>query len=388
MGIDLGRMSAPRVDPAREWAAWQPSPAYTVGLEEELMLLDARDYGLAQRSDDVLPRLPAQLAAHVSAETHQAALELATRPHATVAEAVAELRELRDWLGGELAGLGLAVAGSGTHPFAHWTETRVSPAGRYQVILRTMADLARREPTFALHVHVGVPEPEPAIRLLNRLRAHLPILLALSANSPFWQGRATGLASTRTPVFGMFPRTGIPRRFAGYADWVDSVDALLRCGAFPEPTFLWWDIRLQPKLGTVEIRVMDAQTGVASTAALVALVQSVARLELEEGFAPAAVAAADLVLDENRFIAARDGIEAELLDPAAGRAVAAREVLGALLDAARPHADALECRDELELVPALAAEPGFGHQLDVAAGAGGSLPLLVAELARRFAAAT
>src|SRR3954447_8656780 len=134
------------------------------------------------------------------------------------------------------------------HPSALGSDTRVSPASRYQVILRTMADLARREPTFALHVHVGVPDPERAIRLLNQLRAHVPLLLALSANSPFWQGRSTGLASTRTSVFGAFPRTGLPRRFHSYEDWVSTVDSLLRCGAFPEPTFLWWDVRPQPAL--------------------------------------------------------------------------------------------------------------------------------------------
>jgi glutamate---cysteine ligase / carboxylate-amine ligase len=387
MGIDIGRMSAPRIDPTRGWAAWQPSAPYTVGLEEELMLLDPASFALAQRSDDVLPRLPAELAAHVSAETHQAAIELATGPHATVGAAIAELRDLRAWLGAELAALGLVVAGAGTHPFAQWTETIVSPASRYQVILRTMADLARREPTFALHVHVGVPDPERAVRLLNRLRVHLPMLLALSANSPFWQGRATGLASTRTPVFGMFPRTGIPRRLASYADWVDGVDALLRCGAFPEPTFLWWDIRPQPKLGTVELRVMDAQSRTEATAALVALVQALARLELEEGFTPSAPVMPDELLAENRFLAARDGIEAEFLDPAASRAVPAREQLAALLEAARPHADALGCRDELELVWALAAEPGFGRQLDIAAGEGGSLPRMLGELARGFSPA-
>ncbi|HEX2102605.1 MAG TPA: YbdK family carboxylate-amine ligase [Solirubrobacteraceae bacterium] len=379
-------MSAPRIDRGRDWAVWQRSAPYTVGLEEELMLLDARDFSLAQRSDDVLPRLPAELVAHVSAETHQAVIELATRPHPTVGAAVAELRELRARLGAELAGMGLAVAGSGTHPFALWTETQVSPASRYQVILRTMADLARREPTFALHVHVGVPDPERAMRLLNRLRAHLPLLLALSANSPFWQGRATGLASTRTPVFGMFPRTGIPRRFASYGDWVDTVDALLRCGAFPEPTFLWWDIRPQPALGTVEVRVMDAQSRVEETAGLVALVQAAARLELEDGFAPPDVAGTDVVLAENRFLAARDGIEAELLDPEAGRTVPVRDALARVLDAARPHAAALGCRDELELVAALAADPGFARQLDIAAGEGGNLQRMLAELARGFAA--
>jgi glutamate---cysteine ligase / carboxylate-amine ligase len=380
MGSQTDRVSAPR-----SWSDWQPSTPYTIGVEEEVMLLDPADWSLAQRSDDVLPQLPAELAEHVSAETHQGALELSTDPHRTVAGAVDQLAGLRAWLAGELAEQGLAAAAAGTHPFALWSDTRVSPASRYQVILRTMADLARREPTFALHVHVGVADPEGAIRLLNRLRAHLPLLLALSANSPFWQGRATGLASTRTPVFGTFPRTGLPRRFNGYDDWVQTVGALLRCGAFPEPTFLWWDIRPQPALGTVEIRVMDAQTEVGATAALCALVQAVARLELEEGHAPERLVAAEELLAENRFLAARDGIEADLLDPAAELRRPARAQLRALLDAARPHADDLGCRAQLETVARLALEPPFLRQLDAVERRGGRLPGLMAELAAAFA---
>jgi carboxylate-amine ligase len=368
---------------ARGWAAWQPSQPYTIGLEEEVMLLDPDDWSLAQRSDDVLPQLPAGLTEHVSAETHQGAIELATDPHATVGEAVAQLAELRAWLADELAAQGLAVAAAGTHPFALWSDTRVSPASRYQVILRTMADLARREPTFALHVHVGVPDPERAIRLLNQLRAHVPLLLGLSANSPYWQGRSTGLASTRTSVFGAFPRTGLPRRFHSYEDWVTTVDALLRCGAFPEPTFLWWDIRPQPALGTVEVRVMDAQTDVGATAALVALVQSLGRLELEDGYATEGLVAGEELLAENRFLAARDGIEADLLDPAAELRRPARALLRGVLDAARPHADALGCRTELEGVARLALEPPFLRQLDIAERRG-RLPGLMAELAAGF----
>ena len=132
-----------------------------------------------------------------------------------------------------------------------------------------------------------------AIRLVNQLRAHLPLLLALSASSPMLRGRSTGLASNRTILFQGFPRTGIPRRFDGYADWVGTIGLLLRSGAIPEPTFLWWDIRPQPRLGTIEMRIMDAQPRLAATAALAALVQSLARLELEQGFAaPALVAPA------------------------------------------------------------------------------------------------
>jgi carboxylate-amine ligase len=369
----------------RDWSAWQASSPYTIGVEEEVMLLDPDDWSLAQRSDEVLPHLPPGLAEHVTAETHQAAIELATDPHSTVRGAIAQLRHLRLRLAEELEEVGLAVAAAGTHPSALWTETQVSPASRYQVIQRTMADLARREPTFALHVHVGVPDANRAIRLLNQLRAHLPLLLALSANSPFWQGRATGLASTRTSVFGAFPRTGVPRRFTSYDDWVHTVDTLLRSGAFPEPTFLWWDVRPQPALGTVEVRVMDAQTDLEATGALCALVQSLARLEIEEGYAPRALVNAEEVLEENRFLAARDGIEADLVDPEAETRRPVRAQLRRLLDALRPHADALGCRAELERVLALALAPAFLHQLDVAERRGGDLSGLTMELAAAFA---
>ena len=181
--------------------------------------------------------------------------------------------------------LGIRAAVAGTHPFTLWEDVEVSPGARYQFLYSSMRELARREPTFGLHVHVAVPNPEQAVRAYNRVRAHLPILLALSGNSPFWQGRDTGLCSMRTPLFQAFPRVGIPREFRSYADYVEAIDVLLRCDAFPEPTFLWWDVRLQPRFGTLEIRVMDAQTRVGDTAAIAALVQCLVRLEALEGHA-------------------------------------------------------------------------------------------------------
>ena len=206
-----------------------------------------------------------------------------------------------------------------------WHETVVSSGARYQFVYGSMRELARREPTFALHVHVGVGERrgrDPCCT--DRLRAHLPLLLALSANSPFWQGRDTGLASARTPLFQAFPRVGIPRGFRSYADYVEAVDLLVRCGAIPEPTFLWWDVRPQPRFGTVEVRIMDVQTRVDETAALVALVQCIARREVLEEAADRPVGHSPEVLVENRFLAARDGMDARLIDPARERRVPAR----------------------------------------------------------------
>jgi carboxylate-amine ligase len=260
--------------------------------------------------------------------------------------------------------------------------TKVSPSSRYQIIERTMRGLAHRDPTFALHVHVGVADPESAIRLVNRLRTHLPLFLALSASSPFMGGRSTGLASNRIVVFQGFPRTGMPRRFDSYADWVSTVDLMVRSRAIPEPTFLWWDIRPQPRLGTVEVRIMDAQPRLSATAALCALVQAVARLELEEEFASPSLMAEQEVLAENRFLAVRDGARAQFIDPAVPTRTSALEIVAELLEAARPHAVELDALPELELVWPLVQAPEATRQRAVAAAVG--VPQLVGDLAAQF----
>jgi carboxylate-amine ligase len=242
---------------------------------------------------------------------------------------------------------------------------------------------ARREPTFGLHVHVGVPDAEAAIHAGNRLRTHIPLLLALSVNSPFWQGRDTGLASARTPLFQAFPRVGIPRAFADYAEYVEAVDVLIRCDAVPEPTFLWWDVRPQPRFGTVELRIMDAQTTLADAAALAALMQCIVRLEVEEGEDAAEPPLPQEVLAENRFLAARDGMDAELIEPGLGRRVPARGQLDDLVVACRPHAEDLDCAAELDRVASLGERTGAKRQLEQSRSLG-SLPRLVGVLADDF----
>jgi carboxylate-amine ligase len=372
------------------WAEWRSvADPWTIGVEEEAMLLDPRDWALASRIDEVLPALPRELSERATQETHRSALELSSRPHATVAAAIAELAELRAGVAAALAPLELRAAVCGTHPFAQWNEVEVSPGDRYRSIYDSMRELARREPTFALHVHVAVPDAESAVCALRGMRVHVPLLLALAANSPFWQGRDTGLASARVPVFGTFPRVGIPRRFGSYAEYVEAVDVLLRCDAFPEPTYLWWDVRLQPKLGTIEVRIMDAQTRVTDNAALAALVQCAVRLEATEGWVDEAIAARPEVLDENRFLATRDGMRAALLDPEHDSRRPARELLDELLAACAPHAAELGCEAELAAVAELADEPGY-HRQRVLAGVhqgdaiGPGLGLLVSSLASEF----
>lgn len=349
------------------------------------MLLDQLTWALAHRIDSVLPRLRSFAGGSFTAETHGSALEIQTAVHAQVGGAIAELAGLRAELDETLRPLSMRAAVAGTHPFAVWQEIVVSAGERYQFVYGSMRELARREPTFGLHVHVGVPDPEAAIHAANRLRTHIPLLLALSVNSPFWQGRDSGLASARTPLFQAFPRVGIPRAFADYAEYVEAVDVLIRCDAVPEPTFLWWDVRPQPRFGTVEVRIMDAQSTLFDAATLAALVQCIVRLEVEEGGRGDRAPVPQEVLAENRFLAARDGMDADLIDPEAGRRIPAQELLADLAVICRPHAQDLGCSEELERLGELAKATGAKRQLQRSRSLG-SLPRLVGVLADEFLA--
>jgi carboxylate-amine ligase len=379
------RRPVPETGPPRAWSDWAPAGVipWTVGVEEEVMLLDPSDWSLASQADAVMAKLTGELASHTSTETHGSALELRTDPHEHVAEGLSQLEFLRGGLARELATLDLKAAVAGIHPFTQWQSTKISEGDRYRFLYGSMRELARREPTFALHVHVAVPDPESAMLAANRLRTHLPLLLALSANSPFWQGRETGLASARTPLFQAFPRVGIPRAFADYDDYVSTIDLLLRCEAFPEPTFLWWDVRLQPRFGTIEVRIMDAQSTVADSTALTALVQSLVRLEATEG--SGADPAIDLpeVIAENRFLAARDGAEASLIDARSGARAQVPDVLESVLAMCIPHAEDLGCLEELQWARNLASTPRPVRQLDLARGPN-KLPGLVEALSALF----
>jgi glutamate---cysteine ligase / carboxylate-amine ligase len=364
-----------------EWSAWRAGrDELTIGIEEEFMLLDPRDWSLAFQADEVVIDLPPDLRERVTLETHAAVMEVTTGVHDRVADAAVELADLRGRLNSVLVEHGLRAAVAGTHPCAVAEDTVVSAHPRYRDIGESMRVLARREPTLATHVHVGVPTPAAAIRLLNRLRAHLPLLLALSGNSPFWKGTDTGFASTRTTLFDAFPRSGVPRTFAGYWDWIATVDLLLRSNAIADPSFLWWDVRLQPRLGTVEVRVMDGQTAVEDVAALAALIQSLASLELERPDAPADNVE---VIGENRFLAARDGMHADLIDFGSGQRISAVDHLERTLDACAVHAERLGCEHELAGARRLAECSGAARQRALATG--GSLPDVTAALAGVYA---
>jgi carboxylate-amine ligase len=357
------------------WSDWSPAlTAFTVGAEEEAMLLHAGDLVLASAGERVLAALPRSLSGRIALELHAAAVEVQTGVHPTAGGAAAEIAELREALAAHLAEQGLRAAGAGLYPMAPPGDLRVSERPRYRRLLRELGALARRDPTYALHVHVGVPDPEAAVRALNHVRARLPLLLAAAANSPFWGGRDCSLASARITLFDSFPRSGPPRAFRDYADYVEALDSLIVPRAIPDATHLWWDIRLQPALGTIEIRIMDAQIGVAETAALIAMVQCMVRAGLHGPAQP--LDQTPEALAENRFLAARDGLAARLID--GRRRVAARTLLRRELAACRPHARALGCERELDGVGDMIRAGGAERQRAWAAerGVGGVLAAL------------
>jgi carboxylate-amine ligase len=323
------------------------------------MLLDPGDWRLVNRIDDVLAALPPSLAAHAGAETHACVVELRTAAHPTVAGAAAELATLRRSMDAVVRDdIGVRAAVAGTHPLATHADVALSGSARHREVAATMRSLAQREPTMALHVHVAVPHEAAAVRALDGLRAELPTLLAVSANSPYWRGGDSGFASVRTPIFSAFPRVGIARHFGNYLRYVQAIDPLLRAEAIPEPGFVWWDARLQPQLGTVEVRIMDAQSRVSDAAALAALVQC--RVRRHAG-APASHAAGAEVIAENRFLAARDGMRARFIGSGPRRR-SARRTLAALLDDSAPFADELGCANELVTAAELGATPGDERQ--------------------------
>ena len=234
---------------------------YTLGVEEEYMLLDGETLDLVQHVEAVLAATAGhELEEQVNPELMQSVLEIATPVCRTPAEVEAELRKLRSYVVGLAPDRGMRVGSAGTHPFSLFERQRITARDRYRHLVDQLQYVARRELIFGLHIHVAVDDGEKAVQIVNGLLAHLSQFLALSASSPFWRGELTGLASSRQMVFAAFPRSGPPPRFRDYADYAEVVGQLEKTGCIKDYTHIWWDIRLHPRFGTVEIRVCDGVT--------------------------------------------------------------------------------------------------------------------------------
>jgi carboxylate-amine ligase len=323
---------------------------FSIGIEEELFLVDPRDGTQLDAREEVLGAVGEPPRGEVTGEVHACEVELISGVCETPAEAVAELEEMRAMV----IATGIGLIGSATHPSAEEGSAGISETERYELVARQLGDAAV-SPVAAMHVHVGVPDAETAIRVFNGMRRHLPLLEALAANSPYRHGRDSGFASARELSLRAWPRSGAPRAMDDYADFVDYAERLTRAAGVPDYTFNWWKLRPHPKLGTVEVRALDVQSSPWHAAALAALVQSLAR---HEATATEAVPSPPPeILEEGSYRAAREGLVAELPD-AAGNLSSFDEVLADALRIARPCAEELGCLDELLRIPALVGEGG------------------------------
>jgi carboxylate-amine ligase len=325
-------------------------PSYTLGIEEELMIVDDETLDLANSIEGLLDDLQdVTTEGEVKPELMESVCEIATTPTANAAEAGAQLRALRRQVGQVASRRGLAIGSAGTHPFAMWEDQRIVARPRYRDLVSGLQFVARQEIIFGIHVHVGLDDPDKAIHVTNGMRVHMPLLLALSANSPFWRGDGTGLDSTRTPIFRTFPRNGIPPRYDDFADWTRRIDFMCETEVIPDYTWLWYDVRPHPNFGTVEIRVMDSQTRVEHTLAIAALIQAMVK-ELAEHFdAGRALSRYPYeMLDENKWLAARHGLDGQLVDLPKTDRVPAVDLARRVMDRLRPHAEELGSATELD----------------------------------------
>jgi carboxylate-amine ligase len=357
-------------------------PSYTLGIEEELMIVNAETLDLTNSIEGLLADLEeVKKDGHVQPELMESVCEIATTPCRDTREAGQQLRALRRMVQQVASERGLAIGSAGTHPFALWEDQRIVSRPRYRDLIAGLQFVARQEIIFGIHVHVGIDDPDKAIQVVNGMRVHLPLLLALSANSPFWRGQQTGLDSTRTPIFRAFPRVGIPPRYEDWEDFSKRIDFMTTCKVINDYTYLWYDVRPHPNLGTVEIRVMDSQTRVEHTLALAAMVQAMVK-ELAEHFE----AGEELsrypyeMLDENKWLAARHGLSGTLVDlPETGR-VPVPELTRRLIERLRPHAEELGSLDDFDLLEDLLENGNGASRQSVVYAANHDLREVVSEI--------
>jgi glutamate---cysteine ligase / carboxylate-amine ligase len=357
--------------------AFDPATAYSVGAEEELFLVDPLSGSQANASAAVQERLAPLQQGGVERELHACQIELITDVCDDAGEAADSLAKLRR----AVLATGAGLLGSGTHPSASEGEAEITDKKRYERIRELLGD-AVATPVGGLHIHVGMPDPDTAIRVFNGLRRHLPLLQALAANSPFRHGRDTGLASAREVTMRGWPRSGVPRAMRDFSDFCETAELLVRAADVADYTWFWWKLRPHPRLGTVEIRALDAQSSLQDTAALVALTHCLARhaAHCDPGPDPPGE-----VLEEGAFRAARYGVTARLPD-AEGNLLAVAELLEDALELTREDARELGCSDRLAHLPQLVARGGgAGTQRDIHAI--GGMDALLRELTALTAAA-
>jgi glutamate---cysteine ligase / carboxylate-amine ligase len=339
---------------------------YTLGVEEEYMLLHRETFDLVQHIESVLDSVQGdELADRINPELMQSVLEIATPVCRTAGDVHRELTTLRSYVRDVAATHALRVGSAGTHPFSLFERQRITAKDRYRVLIDQLQYVARRELIFGMHIHVAVDDPDKAIQVVNGLLTHLAPLLAMSASSPFWRGEPTGLASSRQIVFSAFPRSGPPPRFRDYADYASVVGQLERTGCIADYTHIWWDIRPHPKWGTIEVRICDAVTRLEDAVAIAAYCQSIVKLLCERYEAGEEIPTFHRILtSENKWLAARYGLEAPVMDLPTGRRmrIPVSKLVRRTLRELEPHARELGCERELEGIRALLGRGNSAEQ--------------------------
>jgi carboxylate-amine ligase len=340
---------------------------FTLGIEEEFQIIDPETRELQSHIREILADGKIILKEHLKSEMHQSVVELGTEICSDAACARAQVTLLRSGLA-TLAGRdGLKIASAGTHPFSHWMDQLITVDERYATIVKDMQQIARANLIFGLHVHVGIPDREEGIDVMNQARYFLPHLYALSVNSPFWLGQNTGLKAYRQMIFERFPRTGIPDCFESLSEYEDYLKLLVATGCIDNAKKIWWDIRLHPFFDTLEFRICDAQSRVEDTIALAALMQAIVvklhklrRQNITFRMYPRRL------IDENRWRASRYGLDGKLIDFGRKCEVDERELLSEMLEFIAPEVDELGSHAEMAHIEQIMREgTGADRQLAV-----------------------
>lgn len=324
---------------------------FTIGIEEEFQIIDPESRELRSHVTEMLSEGKQTLHEHIRPELHQAVVEVGTGICKNIHEARASVHELRNAICRLAQKNGLCILAAGTHPFSDWRTQAITDHDRYKNIVDEMGDVARANLVFGLHVHIGVNDREVAIALLNQMRYFLPHILALSTSSPFWLGRCTGLKSTRVEVFKKFPRSGMPDYFSSWADFESFIQTLIKTNCIDNGKKIWWDIRPHAFFNTLEVRICDIPTRLDETIAIAALIQAtIARLWMLHKQNMSFRTYRRSLIEENKWRAARYGIEGKLIDFGKQAEVPYRDLIYEYIRFLDPAVDELDSRQEINYV--------------------------------------
>ncbi len=340
---------------------------FTLGVEEEFQIVDPVTRDLRAHIEQILTAGKMTLRESVKPEMHQSVVELGTAICTDIRDARRQVIDLRKQLFALAKKKGLVIASAGTHPFAHWADQKITEGERYKVIIEDMQQIARANLIFGLHVHVGIPDREEALQIMNMARYFLPHIFALSTNSPFWIGDNTGFKSYRIKLFERFPRTGIPDTFDSLSEYEDYLKLLVKTNCIDNAKKIWWDMRLHPFFDTLEFRICDAQMRVDETIALAALCQAlVAKLYRMLRSNTTFRIYRTRLLNENRWRASRYGVDGKLIDFGKQTEVATRSLIAELLEFVDEVVDDLGVRNEMNYIhEMLRLGTGADRQLEV-----------------------